>query len=123
MYRPHTQPTIHSSDTDETADDVSSLSYDPEYDELEQPLHGYPFELGQSVWVRPTRRWYRGHIVKVVKLDSRSRKGVLGCWSYQVRFRGNLKASFDPLMGSIKPITPRFTELIRSSGQDVSDSE
>lgn len=46
LYRAQTQPTIHSSDTDETTDDVSSLSYDPEYDELEQPLHGYPFEVG-----------------------------------------------------------------------------
>jgi len=124
LYRPHTQPTIHSSDTDEVADEIAGNMYDPEYDELEQPLHGYPFELGQSVWVRPTRRWYRGHIVKVVKLDNRSRKqGVLGCWTYHVRFRGNLKASFDPLMGSIKPDTTRFTELIRGSGQDVSESE
>ena len=50
-------------------------------------------------------------------------QGVLGCWSYQVRFRGNLKASFDPLMGSIKPDTTHFADLIRGTGQDVSDSE
>ena len=98
LYRLHSQPTTHSSDTDEASDDAGN-SYDPEYDELEQPLHGYPFEvgchwsrlcwptlsdvcvaqLGQTVWVRPTRKWYRGHIVKVVKLDPRSRKVRCRC--------------------------------------------
>lgn len=50
LYRPHTQPTIHSSDTDEVADEIAGNMYDPEYDELEQPLHGYPFEVGWPRW-------------------------------------------------------------------------
>ncbi|KAL4244144.1 hypothetical protein ABKN59_010672 [Abortiporus biennis] len=106
-----------SSDTDDyEVRDHESYSSDESEDYYEEPLPSplsISFEVGETVWVKPSTIWYQGRVVKVTKVPCHSAMSMMSSL-YAVRFRKNLKGWFSPRDGNIQRGSTPTKWLLRS---------
>ncbi|KAI5118185.1 hypothetical protein M0805_004998 [Coniferiporia weirii] len=100
-------------DFEDEEEDTKPEELDEEWDFGPKP--------GDAVWVKSknTERetWYFGHVQKSTRSGT-VRGGKQGTF-YSVRYHRNLRRYFAPLLGDIKPDTPRVRRLLEQAGCDV----
>ncbi|KAI0344239.1 hypothetical protein BDW22DRAFT_1142548 [Trametopsis cervina] len=82
-------------------------------DDLDESL-SYPFQDGQSVWVRVDTEWEPGVISgkRTQKTNTRSSEGL----AFPVAYGQRKRKYFAPLNGDIKPDTPTVRALLQEGG-------